>query len=118
MLDLGFSGVICGGRSQTFVSLAPTHLVAHDVLGDRAPEVELDVETSVGAGRIRDLHHAVCGVGPRGIPSCADLFVRRYADSVLDGWDDALAIRRDGSVRLDDRSGLGRAPMVGRIVFR
>jgi hypothetical protein len=118
LLELGFSGVICGGRSQSFVSLGGRGLVAHDVIGDRAPEVELDVESSVGSGRIRDLHHDVCAVGSDGTPRCASLFVRRYTDRALDGWDYRLTLRRDGSFRLADRSGLGRAPMVGRLDFR
>jgi len=118
LLDLGFSGVICGGESQTFVSLSPCGLVAHDVVGDRAPEVELDVETSVGGGEVRDLRHDVCGLDRRGTPACASLFVRRYADRALEGWDWALTLRRDGSFRLDDRSGLGRAPEVGKVDFK
>jgi hypothetical protein len=100
--DLGFSGVICGGRSQSSVSLSASGLAAKDVLGDAAPEVSLDVDTDVigGGPQIRDRKHYVCALGSNGTPRCAELFVRRYADRVEDSWDYTLTVTRAGAVHM------------------
>ena len=102
MQDLGFSGVICGGRSQSSVSLGASALIAKDVLGDSAPELLLDVaETVMGRDHeIQDLHRYVCALGSNGAPRCAALFLRRRADRVEDSWDYTLTIDRDGTAHL------------------
>ena len=116
--DLGFSGVICGGRSQSSVSLGASNLLAKDVLGDSAPEVLLDVaETVMGRDHeIQDLHRYVCALGANGAPRCAALFVKRQADRVEDSWDYTLTIDRDGTARLTKDS-YGHADMDFAITY-
>jgi hypothetical protein len=100
--ELGWSGVICGGHSQSSISLGASNLVAKDVLGDAAPEVLLDLsETVIGRDHeLQDLHRYVCALGSNGAPRCAALFLRRIEDSVADSWDYALTIDRDGTAHL------------------
>ena len=96
MQDLGFSGVICGGRSQSAVHLYAHDVKIGDVIGDAAPEVELDVDNDVigREGQIDDRHHLICAFDANGTPHCADLFVARRAASSADSWDYTLAIDR------------------------
>ena len=116
--DLGSSGVICGGRSQSSVSLGASDLIAKDVLGDAALEVLVDVDQTVigGEHEIQDLHRYVCALGANGTPRCAPLFLRRRADRVEDSWDYTLTIARDGTARLRKDS-YGHADMDLTISF-
>ncbi len=100
--DLGFSGVICGGRSQSSVILGASALVAKDVLGDATPELLLDVDQTV-LGRdheVQDRHRYVCALGSNGAPRCAALFLRRVTEKSDDSWDYTLTIDRDGTAHL------------------
>jgi hypothetical protein len=106
LADLGTSGMICGGRAQSLILRSATGLVAHDVLGTAAAEVELDVDVDIigGGPQVRDRHHWVCSLGAGAVPRCADLFVRRYAAHSADSWDYTLTLSRKGVAHLHDDS--------------
>ncbi|HTJ45131.1 MAG TPA: hypothetical protein VL463_23655, partial [Kofleriaceae bacterium] len=109
--DLGFSGVICGGRSQSGVHLSARDLKSGDVLGDQTPEIEVDVETTVMGreSQIDDRHHLICTFDANANPHCADLFVARRADRVESSWDYTIAIDRAHDTITLGHDGYGHA---------
>jgi hypothetical protein len=117
--ELGFSGVICGGRAPSFVSRSASGLVAHDLLGDAAPEVELDVDVDVigGGPQIIDRIHHVCGIGPSGVPGCTSLQVRRRAGHVADSWEYQVTISRRGAVHMTEIDEPGRPAIDHTLAF-
>jgi hypothetical protein len=107
--DLGFSGVICGGESQSWVSLHPLTLEARDVIPGGAPEILLTTDEGVMGDGVqiddRRLHVCGVGVGPGSVPACATLLHYRFTGSAQGSWDLAVDFEKDGTLTLKDGSG-------------